>query len=395
MDVQKRSVLLSNVAQELELPDSAYEKAIRRYEDLGDWFDRENSTLKSNAPHISSQGSFRLGTAIKPINQGESYDLDITCNLESGISKATYSQKELKGSVGAELELYRRARGIQAEKEEKHRCWRLEYADDVSFHMDIVPSIPEINHTRKYLEESMHSNGIELNLAIDISQLAVSITDNRHPNYSNLTSEWQISNPEGYARWFESRMTHGQTLSMMEKAQIDSVPTFKRKTVLQRTIQLLKRHRDNMFRDRPLSKPISIIITTIAALNYSGENDLYTAVSRALLALNQFSESGSDLVCNPVNPGENFADKWAKPEYADLHLKENFHAWTIQAARDFEYLASSDDAQRLSDAVQRSLLVEISASKVAAVLGFIENPYIHIPTKDISSVQTRPWYSEK
>src|SRR5690606_21287264 len=100
---------------------------------------------------------------------------------------------------------------------------------------------------------------------------------------------------------------------------------FKRKTVLQRTIQLLKRHRDIMFISNPDSKPISIIITTIVARYYSGEKDLYTALNRALTALYEFAESNSDSVFNPVNPEENFADKWVKPEYKDLHLKQNFH----------------------------------------------------------------------
>lgn len=391
MDIQKRSLLLDNFAQELELPDSVYEKAISRYEDIGDWFDRENSTLRFNNPHISSQGSFRLGTVIKPVNQSESYDLDLTCNLESGVSKTTHTQKQLKISVGTELELYRRARGIEAEMEEKHRCWRLEYADAVSFHMDVVPSIPESDSTRRGLFESMHRNGVDMNLADNISQLAVSITDNRHLNYSNLTSDWQTSNPEGYAKWFESRMTHGQSLSLMEKAQIDSVPIFKRKTVLQRTIQLLKRHRDIMFISSPDSKPISIIITTIVARYYSGEKDLYTALNRALTALYEFAESNSDSVFNPVNPEENFADKWVKPEYKDLHLKQNFHTWVHQAVRDFQYLASSDDAKRLSDLARKNLLVEISESKVASLLGVISSPYIHTPPKDIPNVQTRPW----
>lgn len=394
MDIQKRSLLLNNIAQELELPDSVYEKAISRYEDIGDWFDRENSTLRFNNPHISSQGSFRLGTVIKPINHGENYDLDITCNLESGVSKASHTQKQLKTSVGVELELYRLARGIQAEMEEKHRCWRLEYADSVSFHMDIVPSIPESDITRRSLFESMHRNGMDMTLADSISQLAVSITDNRHPIYNSLTSDWQTSNTEGYARWFESRMMHGHTLSLMEKAQIDSVPIFKRKTVLQRTIQLLKRHRDTMFRRNPDSKPISIIITTIVAQNYSGEKDLYTALNRALTALYQFAESDSDSVCNPVNPKENFADKWKKPECQHLNLKKNFQAWVLQAVRDFQYLASSDDAQRLSDAARKNLLVEISESKVTSLLGLVSSPYVHTPPKDISNVQTRPWCSE-
>ena len=88
------------------------------------------------------QGSFRLGTANKPEND-EEYDLDMGCNLRQHLSKDTNTQEQLKVLVGDELELYRKARTIKEELAEKTRCWRLEYADDLSFHMDIVPCIPE------------------------------------------------------------------------------------------------------------------------------------------------------------------------------------------------------------------------------------------------------------
>lgn len=55
--------ILSNI----EVPDNRYEKAIISYKSVGDWLNREKSPLKEYSPKIYSQGSFRLGTAIKPI----------------------------------------------------------------------------------------------------------------------------------------------------------------------------------------------------------------------------------------------------------------------------------------------------------------------------------------
>ena len=41
----------------------------------------------------------------------------------------------------------------------------------------------------------------------------MNITDNRRPGLSaSLRPNWLISNPEGYARWFESRMGFGKNL---------------------------------------------------------------------------------------------------------------------------------------------------------------------------------------
>ena len=71
---QKRK-LFENMIELLELPESAYQKAKVRYDDLGTWFDRNDSLCKDNKPHIFPQGSFRLGTVIRPIEENEAYDL--------------------------------------------------------------------------------------------------------------------------------------------------------------------------------------------------------------------------------------------------------------------------------------------------------------------------------
>ena len=70
--------------------------------------------------------------------------------------------------------------------------------------------------------------------------------------------------------------------AMLEKralASIDDVPTWERRTPLQRTIQILKRHRDVRFKDNCEFAPISMIITTLAAQAYQGEEDLYEALA--------------------------------------------------------------------------------------------------------------------
>ena len=63
------TTILDEMISNLELPDSAYEKANSRYEDIGDWLGRADSKCHSNGPHIFPQGSFRLGTAIRPLDE--------------------------------------------------------------------------------------------------------------------------------------------------------------------------------------------------------------------------------------------------------------------------------------------------------------------------------------
>ncbi len=257
---EQKAVILNHIIEGLELPDFAYDKARKRYEDLGAWFDRDESAVSINQPHIFPQGSFRLGTAIRPIDDSEEYDLDLACKLQEGVRKDSDTQEALKILIGDELEAYRKARGIKNKLEAKHRCWRLEYQDEISFHMDIVPCIPADENLRKAIFESLIETKMDDVVAGSASELTVSITDDRHKDFKHICKDWNISNPEGYAKWFEYRMNPQQTVVALEKAQIDDVPLFTRKTPLQRVIQLLKRHRDSWSKKNPDSKPISIII---------------------------------------------------------------------------------------------------------------------------------------
>src|SRR5690606_37293332 len=94
--------IADGIAEALDIPPSYYQKAHDRYKDLGEWFGRPDSSTGHYNPRIYGQGSFRLGTVIRPLAKGESYDLDIGCRLEAGISKHTHTQKQLKLLVGKE-----------------------------------------------------------------------------------------------------------------------------------------------------------------------------------------------------------------------------------------------------------------------------------------------------
>src|SRR5260370_2617922 len=147
-----------------------------------------------------------MGTDNRPLNEDEFYDVDVGCRLEAGITKHRQNQEKLKTLVGAELEAYRKARKIKKELEEKHRCWCLEYADELRFSEDIVPSIPEEMTKQASLADAMVKHGLARGLAEDVSRHSGNITDNRQANYRYIDPDWRISNSEGYANWFESRM---------------------------------------------------------------------------------------------------------------------------------------------------------------------------------------------
>lgn len=396
MQADRSNEVLMRILGEIELPDGAYEKAEKRYQDLGEWLHRSDSSCAEYDPHVFSQGSFRLGTAIKP-DSGDEYDLDMGCNLKKGFNKAKITQEQLKNHVGDELKLYRKVRGIKEELAEKKRCWRLEYADGLSFHMDIVPCIPEGKGGRGILKQRMiESSRFDETLAQRVSELAVSITDNTDPEYAVKSDNWRMSNPEGYARWFESRMKTAQGVmserEMSYKASIDSLPYYKWKTPLQQSIQLLKRHRDTMFKDVEDSKPISVIITTLAAKSYNGEADLASALSSILSSMGKFVSSVVPFVPNPVNPVEDFADKWYDPKLSHLKLRENFDRWLYQAKADFRALCSKDNCQLIVEAADRGLDVRLDTNSVALALGL--SAAIVTPTKTIHASDPKPWFKK-
>jgi len=289
------------------------------------------------------------------------------------------------------------ARRIEEGKKEKHRCWCLEYADNMRFHMDILPCIPERQELRKVLREAMVRVGAPDKLAESVANLTVSITDDRHPRYRIVSEEWFVSNPVGFALWFESRMKLATML--LEKrllearaARIDDLPVFRWKKPLQRAVQLLKRHRDIMFADNSELKPVSNILTTLAGLAYRGESDLGETLSRCIKDMEGLVNSDAPRVPNPVNPSEDFADKWTTAEGRAKRLEENFWRWLAQAKADFDSIRSSTDMDFIAEQALRKLGARIDSGEFLRKVGF-GTPIVRTTPRvqRIREAPARPW----
>lgn len=384
------NVFLENIAASLDISDAQMEKAKARYEAIGEWLGRENSNLYRYSPSMYPQGSFLLGTVIKPLSENDEYDVDLVCEVK--ISKAVNSQKALKDAVGAEVKAYNTANNFIKSAKEGKRCWTLEYAETATFHMDILPAVPDGAAMKACLE----SQGFDIKSYTD---LAIAITDNTLPNYSIQDSNWPVSNPRGYAEWFQSRMEIQfiaglEMLAEARKADVADIPAYQVKTPLQRTIQLLKRHRDIMFKDDFYNKPISIIITTLSALAYRNENNIQDALYNILSDMDTYihSNNGVDFIYNPVNPTENFADKWN----ANPVLKKNFFRWLQKARNDFQSSYNLSDIQKLSACFESFL----GQTPVYGALRMYEDAQHQTASKIIASITTplrnvALWFSSK
>lgn len=296
------------VASNIDISDEMFEAAEEEYNELGKWINNETDNYQIS---IYPQGSFALGTVVRPISNQDDYDLDIVCQFEKSYG---LSAKELKVDVIKPLLVkYKKS---SREIEEKRRCWHLEYEDVPHFHMDVIPA---------YALSS-----------------SIKITDH---DEENDTYEYIGSNPSGYVTWFFERCSKQRTRlyeqyvqkhrMVVAQADIEDVKRRKIKTPLQRVVQLLKRHRDIMFEnDESGNKPISIIITTIAARLYNEEDNIYDAMSSILSQMPKWiadnKKDGEYFVENPSYVDENFANKWKEhPERAEAFLR-----WVKQAAAD-------------------------------------------------------------
>lgn len=335
-----KEILVEKLAESLEIAPSQYQEAIKRFNNLKKYFE---NTLQD--VDIYLQGSFKLGTTIRPIKQMEEqdYDIDIVCEL----SDNTMGLKEIKNSVGDILKSSVYNKYLD---EEGKRCWTLNYKENdygEGFHIDILPCVKESQEKISKMKSKTNYPEL-LNTSIKIT------------NKVNNDYEEKTSNPSGIFSWFNEINAKTRCNSiLLEKAKlyetnksffnnnlniynIEEISDSYIKTPLQQVIQILKRHRDVMFSDSRYNedyKPISVIITILAA-NIASNNigkfkntyELLNIVINSIKEYTQLTTDGVDseflkfgndknliikkpnmqgwYIANPANPDENLADKW-------------------------------------------------------------------------------------
>ncbi len=325
------SDILEELGKSLDITKEQYDAAVRSYKHVGEWLAERDSPLAPYSPEILPQGSFLLQTMIRPTHDEDELDIDLVCKLEK--VQVSWTQYDLKQIVGDRL----KANGTLAKllvTPDGRRCWTLQYADSAKFHLDVLPSIVVTGY-RQILEKALSAGSFE-----DTQSLGIRITDKQMSNYRTSTNlrEWLKSNPFGYAIWFDNRARIAMDEVRMLSEAVQPVPKFQtNKLPLQRVVQILKRHRDMMFNGDE-HKPISIIITTLAAKAYRKETDIMTALVNVIDQMPNEIETRFDPVTrksvkwisNPVNPEENFADKWVENPIKE----ENFNKWIAQVKSD-------------------------------------------------------------
>lgn len=324
--------ILEELSKLLDVTEKEFNIITKSYEAVGKYLAEGTSPLRAFSPSIHPQGSFLLGTVVRPISDKDDLDIDLVCELEN--KPQHWVQYNLKKAVGDRLKesnLYK----LKLDEEGK-RCWTLKYGEN-KYHLDVLPSLVCNNYrsiVNRYFSEGTTKNPEEI---------AIHITDNTRYDYYTERDEsrWMISNPFGYAEWFLSsaQAAYRQQRTFSMEAKIDPIPKFNQgKYALQRVVQLLKRHRDKMFNGDE-DKPISIIITTLATRVYNEERNIYLALKHVAKNMESRIEdrNGIKWVANPVNKSENFADRW--PQIP--RKQRNFYKWLEQLQEDINRLEAS------------------------------------------------------
>jgi hypothetical protein len=317
--IQRRAqvfTILEEICQDLEWTQSQFERARTSYEAVADWLAGSSDPLLASL-HVYLHGSGALGTSIKPIGRDE-FDVDLISFI-SGFGPEI-APGRLKAAVGARLREHEYYASIL---DEKKRCWRLDYAGE--FHLDISPTIANPHCF----------NGGEL------------VPDRK-------MRSWHATNPRAYRALFDKRaesvprMTQSIMALQKDSASAEPFPIRQSvKGILRRTVQLLKRHRDQHFLEIAEEvAPISVIITTLAMKSYemcvqrhvfADELEVLVDTIRLMpLFIERPLVDGRQIyaVWNETTQGENFAERW-NDEPARVTA---FYEWHAKALADFEAL---------------------------------------------------------
>ena len=99
-DNEALNIIFSKLADELNISEAMGKRAVSGYENVGSWLDSDDFATQTV---VYPQGSFALGTVIKPLSGGDEeheYDIDLVCYMPE---MENSTAKEVKTSVGERL----------------------------------------------------------------------------------------------------------------------------------------------------------------------------------------------------------------------------------------------------------------------------------------------------
>ena len=227
---------------------------------------------------MERQGSYALGTLIKPVKGKEEYDADIQVVMNPNYNWEPKDYVDAIGRTLADNKTY-------ADKfKVKTRCVTVDYAGD--FHLDVIPRVA---------------------------------IDGKHYVCNRRANKFEETDGNGYREWFKekNRITGGN---------------------LKRVVRLLKYLRDhkNSFTAK------SILLTTLAGNTIKSSDEGTAAVNTVadtfetiLSRMNDYLQQHPNMpvIGNPVLPSEDFNRHWDQRRYANFRNRVHSYAQTARQAK--------------------------------------------------------------
>ena len=360
MNIHERQKDYLSMIEQLDISPTQFKNAQDKYEALATFLNEHDIEAS-----IYPQGSFALGTVIRPIKKADSRSYDVDCICQVVGTKSDYTPSGLRSLIEQALKSSDIYGGKLAKWEE---CFTIEYADinGVSFSIDLVPAVDDSNDNKNRLvAKGLNPHTVDTSIVIP--------RQNTEKSYC-----WISNNPKGFKEWFDKinlpflDYAKAQRAGRFyDQASVEALPNETARSSLQRVIQIMKYHRDTYYSnltDGDGLKPISALITTIAAqiaANYSNKdcsvfelladvlNNLELCIHQKALPLQEFTSRYNTIpaivyqnrkwcVPNPADPDDNLADKWN----TDDRIPTSFFKWISTAKKDLiELISQNDDVQ--------------------------------------------------
>lgn len=302
LPIQERTTqldeLLYEVCEALQLSPTKYDLAESRYLALAAVLESPASPFYGQYLEMYPQGSMALNTTVKPTDGP--FDLDFVCELPD-----VYAREKPEDVLRLMYTFFRSHGTYGPMTTLKPRCVRITYHDE--FYLDILPACRD------------HAGG----------GTSIRVPDR------NLKC-WKASNPKRYILLFRQKSQLSRKIVVMDRAEpVPAQQPVQSKTTLQLVVQLLKRWRDLYYagHDYP---PISIVLTTLSAKHYEGEQSTSAALSNILdkiVAELDLAAARNEQVHipNPAHPDEDFSERWKENQEAydafDSGIRHLQHSW--------------------------------------------------------------------
>lgn len=298
-------VMLADVAVRIQLSPTDYQRAVKRYQSMNDWLDRDDSPIHGLVESFYPQGGFAIGATTARHSNDEDFDIDAMAQLA------------LSSNVDPEAALALLHRSIKGDKgfryyhmaERKTRCSTVNY---VGMHLDVTPCVRIAGLAEKtsYIFHSKPENRLEPKLKL-------------------------YANPYGFAEWFKTMTPtdtafgqffenrsldyeRGRVNLLAEDAEPvpDQLPAY-RKSIAVIGLQLRKRWRCLAYDKRhpKLRRPPSVLLSYYTAANANRTQSLTDELiyqSECLITeLENASARGRTIyVVNPACHQDVLTDRW-------------------------------------------------------------------------------------